>query len=438
MNFNLPQTKLRISLLVLFCSGLFAHPVFAQKQKIIDSLMLAIKSSKDTALVDVYNEISYEYKNIDIEKTLLYADTAIIKSKKINYTRGLGYAYANRGNYFKSTGDNAQARACYVWAYIQHQKIGNLKGIAATLNSLASLHFLQGKLTKALSNFIQSLTISRKINDPRGEAITLNNIGVINQEQKNYSKALEYFEQSYHTFKEIGDKKSMADALNNIGNIYHILGINDDALRHYNEALATYISSGDIKGESSAINNIGLVLYEAKDYKSALKYYHQSLSIDEMLNDKQAQTITCNNIAYCYYNLSMFFAAKKYVLRALKSAQEQEDKIDMVNSYDLLAKLEDKLGNYKEALTYFKLYTACSDSLYSEETRQKLEDIEAQYEAEKAENERLIKVLGKDQDVESVGKYTGYGILANTRMIIMMSIAGILLLTGILFWIKRR
>jgi cytochrome c-type biogenesis protein CcmH/NrfG len=134
----------------------------------------------------------------------------------------------------------------------------------------------------------------------------------------------------------------------------------------------------------------------------------------------------------------MFFASKKYVLRALKSAQEQEDKIDMVNSYDLLAKLEDKLGNYKEALNYFKLYTACSDSLYSEETRQKLEDIEAQYEAEKAENERLIKVLGKDQDVESVGKYTGYGILANTRTIIMMSIAGILLLTGILFWIKRR
>lgn len=82
MNFNLPQTMLRISLLVLFCSGLFAQSVFAQKQKIIDSLMLAIKSTKDTALVDVYNEISYEYKNIDIEKTLLYADTAIIKSKK--------------------------------------------------------------------------------------------------------------------------------------------------------------------------------------------------------------------------------------------------------------------------------------------------------------------------------------------------------------------
>jgi hypothetical protein len=134
----------------------------------------------------------------------------------------------------------------------------------------------------------------------------------------------------------------------------------------------------------------------------------------------------------------MFFAAKKYVLRALKSAQEQEDKIDMVNSYDLLAKLEDKLGNYKEALTYYKLYTACSDSLYSEETRQKLENIEAQYEAEKAENERLIKVLGKDKDIESVGKLAEYGLLTNARTIIMSSIAAIILLTGILLWFKRK
>jgi cytochrome c-type biogenesis protein CcmH/NrfG len=134
----------------------------------------------------------------------------------------------------------------------------------------------------------------------------------------------------------------------------------------------------------------------------------------------------------------MFFASKKYVLRALKSAQEQEDKIDMVNSYDLLAKLEDKLGNYKEALNYFKLYTACSDSLYSEETRQKLEDIEAQYEAEKAENERLIKVLGKEQDIESVGKLASYGLFANPQVIALISIAAIILATGVYFWIKRR
>lgn len=436
MNFNLPQTTNQVKALILCCFGLLTSTVLAQKQKNIDSLMMALKSSRDTAVVDVYNELSNEYRNVDIEKALLYADTAITKARKLNYTRGLGYAYANRGNYFKNIGDNAQARACYVWAYVQHQKIGNKKGVAAALNSMASLHFLQGKLTKALSNFIQSLTISREANDRRGEAITLNNIGVINQEQKNYSKALEYFEQSYHTFKDINDKKSMADALNNIGNIYHILGINDDALKHYNEAMETYISLGDIKGEASAINNIGLVHFEEKDYKTALKYYHKSLSVDEQLNDKQSQTITCNNIAYCYLNLDMFFAAKKYATRALKSAQEQDDVIDMVNSYDLLAKLEDKLGNYKEALVYYKLHAAYNDSLYSEETRQKLENIEAQYEAEKAENERLLKALGKEKEIETT-ETQGFNISENVGLLSIIGTTVLLLISGLIYWQRR-
>lgn len=436
MNFNLPITTNQAKVCILFCFGLLTNTVFAQKQKNIDSLMMALKSSKDTAVVDVYNELSNEYRNIDIEKALLYADTAIAKAQKIRYTRGLGYAYANRGNYFKNIGDNAQARACYVWAYVQHQKIGNKKGVAAALNSMASLHFLQGKLTKALSNFIQSLTISREVNDRRGEAITLNNIGVINQEQKNYSKALEYFEQSYYTFKNIGDNKSMADALNNIGNIYHILGMNDDALKHYNEALETYVSLGDVKGEASAINNIGLVHFERKDYKTALKYYHKSLSVDEQLNDKQSQTITCNNIAYCYLNLDMFFAAKKYATRALKSATEQDDVIDMVNSYDLLAKLEDKLGNYKEALVYFKLHAAYNDSLYSEETRQKLENIEAQYEAEKAENERLIKALGKEKEIEPE-KSSAFNLRDNIGLLSFIGFSALVIVLGVIFWQKR-
>ena len=76
--------------------------------------------------------------------------------------------------------------------------------------------------------------------------------------------------------------------------------------------------------------------------------------------------------------------------------------------------------------------------MHSLEARQKLEDIEAQYEAEKAENERLIKVLGKDKDIESVGKLAGYGLFANPQVIALICIAAIILATGVYFWIKRR
>ena len=362
-----------------------------------DSLVQKIKTVKDTALVDLYNEISYQFRNADIEKSLQYADTALWLSKKINYTRGVGNSFVNRGNYFKITGNSTEAKNCYVWAYVQHQKIGNQKGISSTLNCIASLHFLEGDLTKALAYFIQSLNISQAIKDRRGEAITQNNIGVINLEQRNFSKALEYYEGAYNTFKEINDQHSMADALNNIGNVYHTQGLKNEALKYYNMAKELNEVLGNIKGVASVINNIGTIHYENKEYKQALKYYHNSLAIDEKLNDKQSRTISYNNIANCYHYLDMNFAAKKYAEQALKSALEQNDKIDLVNTYDILSKIEDKLGNYKEALVYVKNYNAYRDSLYSEESRQKLENIEAQYQAEKAENERLLQALEANQ-----------------------------------------
>lgn len=433
MSYNLQLNRLYkhiVTTMVLLLLGTMAF-----SQNVIDSLILRIKHAKDTARVDVYNDIAYEYRNSDIEKTQFYADTAVMLAQKIDYTRGLGNAYINKGNYYKLIGESERARACYVWAYVQHQKIGNKQGISSTLNCIAGLHFLQGNLTKALTYFIQSLTISQEINDRRGEAITLNNIGVINLEQKNYGKALEYYERAFQTFKETNDKNNMADALNNMGNVYHTQGLSEEALRYYEMALEINNTIGNLKGQSSAINNMGLVNYENKDYKKALKYYHQSLSIDEKLNDKQAQTITCNNIAGCYYRLDMCFAAKKYALRSLQYAQEQQDKIDMMNSYDILARLEDKLGNYKEALVYYKSYNALSDSLYNEETRQQLENIEEKYAAEKAENERLIKALGKDQVAEvpieniSSGKGTQTLVIAAGAMT---------LLTIVVLWVKSR
>lgn len=433
MSYNSPQHPLFKHITAFFILILFSTVAFSQTA--IDSLVLRIKQVKDTARVDAYNDIAYEYRNSDIGKTRLYADTAIVLAKKLEYVRGLGNAYINKGNYYKLIGESDKARACYVWAYVQHQKIGNKQGISSTLNCIAGLHFLQGNLTKALTYFIQSLTISQEINDRRGEAITLNNIGVINLEQKNYGKALEYYEKAYQTFKETNDKNNMADALNNMGNVYHTQGLSEEALRYYEMALEINLNIGNLKGQSSAINNMGLVNYENKDYKKALKYYHQSLSIDEKLNDKQAQTITCNNIAGCYYRLDMCFAAKKYALRSLQYAQEQQDKIDMMNSYDILARLEDKLGNYKEALVYYKSYNALSDSLYNEETRQQLENIEEKYAAEKAENERLIKALGKDQVAEVPLEQTSSAKGTQT----LFAAAGCLVLLGaVVFWVRYR
>lgn len=433
MNFNLPNI-LRISLLVVM-GWMIGVTVLAQTP-ISDSLIQVIQSKKikDTALVDAYNDLAYQYRNLDIEKSLQFADTALQLAQKKNYIRGVGNAYVNRGNYYKIIGNSKAAKDCYVWAYVQHKKIGNLKGISSTLNCIASLHFLEGNLAKALVYFIQSLNISHQINDRRGEAITQNNIGVINLEQRNFSKALEYYEGAYNTFKQLNDKNSMADCLNNIGNVYHTQGVKNEALKYYGMSLNMFKELGNTKGQASVLNNLGIINYEDKAYKEALKYYHSTLKLEESLNDKQSRTITYSNIANCYYYLQMHFAARQYANMALTNAIEQNDKIDLVSIYEVLAKVEDKLGNYKDALAYMKLHHTYRDSLYSEESRQKLEDLEAQYEAEKAENERLLDVIHQNEGNEQ--KYLKVELTPLTWSLLVGSLLA--LATLILYVLKRR
>jgi tetratricopeptide (TPR) repeat protein len=387
-----PLAKITPALLLL----LVTSAALAGSRSETDSLKQVARTAKDTALADVYNKLSYHYRNSDPRKTLAYADSAIVQAKKAKYLVGVGDGYLNKGNYFRTTGDNAAAKSCYIWAYVQHKNAGNKQGLSSTLNGFASLHFLQGNLSVALSYFISSLKISEEIGDRKGIAVTLNNIGVINLEQKNFSKALEYFERAYHTFKELNDQNSMADALNNIGNIYHTQGIADEAIKYFEHALNVYTGIGNNKGKSTVMNNIGLVYFDREDYTQAIKYYHQSITLDEALDDKQAITIASNNMGNSYYYLQMYFTAKKYAERALALEKMQNDRIDMVNTYDLLHRIEDALGNYKTALEYYKLYKAYSDTLYSEDARQKLEDIEAQYQAEKAENDRLVRTMGRE------------------------------------------
>ena len=84
---------------------------FASIRPEVDSLQTLAGKVKDTMLVDVFNRLSYQFRNSDINKTLMYADSAIAYARKMGYIRGIGDGYVNKGNYYRTTGDNAAAIA---------------------------------------------------------------------------------------------------------------------------------------------------------------------------------------------------------------------------------------------------------------------------------------------------------------------------------------
>jgi signal transduction histidine kinase/DNA-binding response OmpR family regulator len=106
------------------------------------------------------------------------------------------------------------------------------------------------------------------------------------------------------------------------------------------------------------------------------------------------------NIGLAYLELHKYDKSLDNLKNGLKLFTEIDDKNYISYSYSCLSQLYEAIGNYKESLKYNKKYSKLRDSLYSEESSQKIAEAEILYETEKKENS--IKLLTKEKELQSL------------------------------------
>lgn len=136
----------------------------------IDSLKSLISTSRDSTLVDIYNQISWDYRNIDIDSSIFFAQEALTLSRKLNY----------------------------------------LNGINHSLNYLGIAHRNRSNYSKALGLFFEALKSSEYSKDLQEISYTLINIGNIYIFQTNYDGAIDYFQRALENAKIIENENIMA------------------------------------------------------------------------------------------------------------------------------------------------------------------------------------------------------------------------------------
>nr|MBC8342619.1 adenylate/guanylate cyclase domain-containing protein [Bacteroidota bacterium] len=63
----------------------------------------------------------------------------------------------------------------------------------------------------------------------------------------------------------------------------------------------------------------------------------------------------------------------------------------VLNTYFYLSELYDKLGNFKEALSYYRFYTSLKDTIFNEEKHKQFAEFQTKYETEKKEAQIIIQ-----------------------------------------------
>ncbi|GGF05340.1 adenylate/guanylate cyclase domain-containing protein [Flavobacterium limi] len=299
-----------------------------------------------------------------------------------------------------------------------YQKLGNQKGTGDSFNKIATTYYYQGDYLKALSYYIKCKETYEKINFKKGISSALNNMGAVYYYLGNYPKALEFYNQAIKIQKKIGDKKIIAATTQNIGGIYIDIKDYTNAMIYSQKANVIYKELKDSTGISHNLNGTGKIFMMQKHYSKAYDYFSQALAIAEKINDEQKKIEVLYNLGELFHIQGDLPKSLKYYNNCLKASEkinsQQYTGISQVAIGTILNQLGENYkaiekcktgfeiaenlgsisvkkeackclyeaykssGNAKYALSFYEKSNAYDDSLQSEETSNKILNMEFQ------------------------------------------------------------
>ncbi len=417
---------------LLFLSICLPNMIRAQ-ETVVDSLLYELLHAKeDTAKINVFLNLSWEYHNSSPAKTVEYAKSALNLAETINYDYGIARSLNHIGIGLDVQGDLDEAMEYYQAALDIATEIENEKLIRNYLNNVGLIHERKGNYNIAMEYYHRALGMVDEKQNKATASILLNNIGLIHSHEGDHQKALQYLEKSLSMEREMENKLGISMALTNVGEQYSELGQGAKALRYYDEALAISEAIGDRIGVSMLLCNIGEVHLEDELFELALNYFPKALTIAEQIGDKEGVACVLNNLGKVKLKLGYYNESISLCMKGLRIAQNMGAKDVVKDIYQTLSESHAEIGNYKKAYDYHKYYKEATDSIYSEQKSKQIVELSTQYETQKRETE---VALLKEQQAKSEAIIKQRTIIGWGGAVILMLVS---LITFILFQSNRQ
>ena len=329
----------------------------AAQQATSDSLQSLLRSheKKDTARANLLNQVSRSYFTKDAVTAARYADEALHISDSLHYTKGK------------------------IWA----------------LRNLALVENTKGHLDQQMQLTLNALQLAEATGDPYTLGVLNNDVGNIFTELNSPRDALAYLKISLAIKLKRNEKTEIAKTLNNIGSAYISLKMYDSAMYFLQRAEKIKLALNDQKGLAFTYENMGIVALVQEHYEDALRYHRMSATYY-----KEAANLP--GVVKASLNL----AEVQIMLGNLKDADKNLDTAKALN---------DKLGNFKNEMIYYKIryeldsarndYVAAFDhykefskrniNFFNQEKGRQISRSEERYESEKKQRENIL--LKKEQ-----------------------------------------
>jgi two-component system, sensor histidine kinase and response regulator len=338
--------------------------------------------------------------------------------------------------------------------------------IMLTLRRIGS-YYIDNNATKAIGYFEKTVELAKKLNDRLRQANAYYDLGFCYLLKGDYDQSLHYYQQSEKIYSELNDKRRLANAYISIGNVffqhknfdksnsyynnaealvlqtkdtgqlstlysqrsmvYDQLHQYDTALDYQRKALALAWASGQTSLAANGLVNIALTLKHKNNTAEALQYLDSAMQVYKTLPTMPLDNVaaTYNNIAATQAQAGNFTAAQAAFNKSIEYAKQAGVPGIVMENYRNMAAMYADMKDYKQQSLYLGKYHALKDSLFTNDSKNQLTQLEADYQLEK-KNASLAKQAAE------TNKQKG-----QRNLFVMIALGAILLLGTLAFFYRR-
>jgi len=363
-----------ILLYLLFSFGLYGQETDVNNQQKIDSLLKVVKTTKiDSVKIKSLLKLEYCYRFIDFQKGLDFAEAALQLSKKIKWTKGLAFCYNNIGNSYLDRGKHSEAIAYYLKSLDYSANF--LKSRHITLMNISNIYLREKNFGLSKKYINASYKIAVKTNDVETLAFCYYQMGLIARDQDKKTEAKAFFEKSLKIFKERNDLFQIAELTNFLAEVTSDYKMKLDYLLE-SKAIWDSIAPDYISATNNTIilSSTYLELYKNDDLR---KKFSRKSKV-ELLPD-----------------------AEQMLKKAVYYSELSDTRQNLMDAYGRLAELYDLKNQPREAHNYLVKHYSLRDSIFSQESKNKIAKLESQKEIALRDKEiQLNKLTLKTKERE--------------------------------------
>ena len=267
------------------------------------------------------------------------------------------------------------------------KEINFIRGEVNSLTSISVVERELGNLAKALNIALNALSISKEHHFVTEQVFALFRVANVYYDSKNYPKSQLYYLEAEALSQSIHNLEYENIAQWLIAADYTQMGKLDSAKYYADKALKN-LTVGS--GASFAYGILGDMQVKLKNDSIAFQYYRMGLQEAKRLRDYRTEANINISLAKYFKEHGPMDSAILYAKNSLSTAQFLSYKNRIISSSEILAAIYET-KDPKEALKYYKIYTAAKDSLYGPAKMQALQTsvMEEQEKQKEIENAKL-------------------------------------------------